>query len=227
MALKTISASIFACKIYNTRKDVDMSSLKIRERAFTLAEVLITLVVIGVIAALTIPTLINKTNNEAYVTALKKFYSETNQVLQTLAAQDCGTPGSIVECFDTSKAFEQAVASHFKISKNCNYDKNQNCWAPVNINYDGSGSDFQDYDFNSINSLNFVTLDGMSVGIDVGPDCESDYSDGNDPESPLYNTCGIVEVDVNGLKPPNRSGVDVFKFWVTSNKTPLLYPRGG
>ncbi len=39
---------------------------------FTLAEVLITLVIIGVIAALTLPSLINKTNNQETVSKLKK-----------------------------------------------------------------------------------------------------------------------------------------------------------
>jgi prepilin-type N-terminal cleavage/methylation domain-containing protein len=49
---------------------------------FTLAEVLITLGIIGVIAAITIPNLISQYKKEAQVTALKKFYSEFSQVLQ-------------------------------------------------------------------------------------------------------------------------------------------------
>ena len=44
-------------------------------RGFTLAEVLITLVIIGVIASMTIPTLMNKTNKQEYVSRLKKAYS--------------------------------------------------------------------------------------------------------------------------------------------------------
>ncbi|MDD3236639.1 MAG: type II secretion system protein [Candidatus Gastranaerophilales bacterium] len=45
--------------------------MKIKQ-GFTLAEVLITLVIIGVIAALTIPALLNNTNKEEYKIALKK-----------------------------------------------------------------------------------------------------------------------------------------------------------
>ena len=48
--------------------------------AFTLAEVLITLVIIGVIAAITVPTLINKTNKQEYGSKLKKAYSTLSQV---------------------------------------------------------------------------------------------------------------------------------------------------
>ena len=44
--------------------------------AFTLAEVLITLGIIGVVAAMTLPTLINMTNKKELEVALKKTYSE-------------------------------------------------------------------------------------------------------------------------------------------------------
>lgn len=49
---------------------------------FTLAEVLITLGVIGVIAALTIPTLISKYNETVTIIALKKTYSELAQAIK-------------------------------------------------------------------------------------------------------------------------------------------------
>ena len=51
-----------------------------KNNAFTLAEVLITLVIIGVIVSMTIPTLINKTQNQEFVSRLKKTYSTFAQV---------------------------------------------------------------------------------------------------------------------------------------------------
>ncbi|MDD3238151.1 MAG: prepilin-type N-terminal cleavage/methylation domain-containing protein [Candidatus Gastranaerophilales bacterium] len=51
------------------------------KKAFTLAEVLITLVIIGVIAAITIPSLLNNTNKEEYKTALKKSVSTLNNAI--------------------------------------------------------------------------------------------------------------------------------------------------
>ncbi|MDD3236767.1 MAG: type II secretion system protein [Candidatus Gastranaerophilales bacterium] len=51
------------------------------KKAFTLAEVLITLVIIGVIAALTIPALLNDTNKQEYRTATKKAYSVLSQAV--------------------------------------------------------------------------------------------------------------------------------------------------
>ena len=52
-----------------------------RKIAFTLAEVLITLGIIGVVAAMTLPTLIQKNNNRVVETRLKKFYSTMNQAI--------------------------------------------------------------------------------------------------------------------------------------------------
>ena len=52
-----------------------------RKRGFTLAEVLITLGIIGVVAALTLPTLIHNHNKKVIETRLKKFYSSINQAI--------------------------------------------------------------------------------------------------------------------------------------------------
>ena len=52
-------------------------------KGFTLAEVLITLTIIGVVAALTIPTLIQSSNSARYTTALKKNIAMLNQAMMT------------------------------------------------------------------------------------------------------------------------------------------------
>jgi len=57
--------------------------------AFTLAEVLITLVIIGVVAAMTIPTLISNYKKQVVETRLAKFYSSMNQAMQ-LSSVDNG-----------------------------------------------------------------------------------------------------------------------------------------
>ena len=53
-----------------------------RHFGFTLAEVLITLGIIGVVAAMTIPTLIQKHQKQTILTQLKKAYSELGQAIQ-------------------------------------------------------------------------------------------------------------------------------------------------
>lgn len=60
-----------------------------RKAAFTLAEVLITLGIIGIVAALTLPALIQKNNNRVVETRLQKFYSAINQAVK-MAEVDYG-----------------------------------------------------------------------------------------------------------------------------------------
>lgn len=53
-----------------------------KQTAFTLAEVLITLGIIGVVAAMTLPAIINETRNKELEVQFKKVYSELNQIAQ-------------------------------------------------------------------------------------------------------------------------------------------------
>lgn len=53
-----------------------------RKIAFTLAEVLITLGIIGIVAAMTLPALINKYQQKQTITQLQKVYSVLNQALR-------------------------------------------------------------------------------------------------------------------------------------------------
>lgn len=65
-------------------------SLLSSQNAFTLAEVLITLAIIGVVAALTIPSLVQNYKERETVTRLKEFYSVFSQAYQ-LAILEHGT----------------------------------------------------------------------------------------------------------------------------------------
>ena len=77
---------------------------------FTLAEVLITLGIIGVVAAMTIPTLMNQTASAEFKTGYKKIISTLNQAItmnvaldstdfSALSASDFATSGSIANMF--------------------------------------------------------------------------------------------------------------------------------
>ncbi|MDR1327709.1 MAG: prepilin-type N-terminal cleavage/methylation domain-containing protein, partial [Heliobacteriaceae bacterium] len=61
-----------------------------KKYAFTLSEVLITLGIIGVVAALTMPSLITKYEKQVTVTRLKKFYSIHMQTLKMTEAIEEG-----------------------------------------------------------------------------------------------------------------------------------------
>lgn len=191
--------------------------------AFTLAEVLITLGIIGVVAAMTIPILINSYQKHEYITGLKKFYSNFNQSLKNLTIEE-GCPDDL-QCtgiYSTSSPNIDELLKYYKTSKNCKRSMGAGCWAKFNQYYDGtstSSSTDNDMD-NNPTYYKFITVDGMSVGIGnsfMFYNCESGAT----------KTCGVLYVDVNGLKKPNRLGRDVFQFYVSNKQGALLYPRGG
>jgi len=64
-------------------------------KGFTLAEVLVTLAIIGVVAALTIPTLIQSTNNDKFKTGAKKALSVLNQALTIEGAETSNTAQTV------------------------------------------------------------------------------------------------------------------------------------
>ena len=69
------------------------------KKGFTLAEVLITLAIIGIVAALTIPSVISNYQQQEFKTGLKKAVSVLNEAIQTNIAQDGETP------YDTNDLF--------------------------------------------------------------------------------------------------------------------------
>ena len=62
------------------------------KKAFTLAEVLITLMIIGIVAALTIPSVISNYQQQEFKTGLKKAVSVLNEAIQMNIQEDGETP---------------------------------------------------------------------------------------------------------------------------------------
>ena len=82
--------------------------------AFTLAEVLITLGIIGIVAAMTIPTLMSKIQEKRYTTQYKKIFSELNQTMKMLE-NDESSPITMCKSFDDT-CFRDQFATKMKIS---------------------------------------------------------------------------------------------------------------
>lgn len=203
--------------------------------AFTMAEVLITLGIIGIVAALTIPPLVSNYQKRAYVIKLQKAYASFNIALKQLTNDyGCGTDLACTGLFSdsaSSSSFPIAIAKYLKISTDCTYSGGYGCFSKFNSNYDGSGSltDLVDVYYTT-----FITVDGASYAIwgttapAIYADCKQSAYDGLGP-SPMYtnSSCGYVYIDVNGPKQgPNYFGRDVFRFFITNQKGAYLYPSG-
>ena len=88
-SLKFLSDKVYS--LFTTHHSLihNDTSFSLKSAAFTLAEVLITLGIIGVVAALTMPALIQQQHKLVVETRLKKFYSVINQAI-TMSERDNG-----------------------------------------------------------------------------------------------------------------------------------------
>lgn len=195
---------------------------QIKAPGFTLSEVLLVLSVIGIIAALTIPTLVQKVSNYQYVTGLKKAYSTMSQAYNLLLAENGGDI-SYLFAGDGSNTFDTGVLNAFgtklNLIKNCG--SAMGCWYDTPRKYLNGNvvtANLDSYDNN--NYAKAILADGSMLLIDdFAGSCNSDNGDG-----PLDNSvCGSFDIDINGAKGPNTVSRDVFWFWITRTG---VYPRG-
>lgn len=177
-----------------------------QKKAFTLAEVLITLAVIGVVAALTLPTLIKNYEKQVYVTNLKKAYAELSQVFKLYIADEGVTDLSQTSLFSTDNNYtklNEILNKYFKVADLC-YSSHALCRV-VESNLDPAKGTFPTFDSNS--SIN--TVDGMAFQFSLDPfaSCKPNC----DNPSNMKGLCIHVDVDTNGIKPPNIRGRDFFE----------------
>lgn len=193
---------------------------KIKNKAFTIAEVLITLGVIGVVAAIVIPTISADINKNAEVAALKKMYSTLSNGYNLYVADnssiDSAFSGNGTNADDVNSL--NALAPYFRITKNCG--SATGCLYNSSIRFLGGGVFYADLDSTYNGSYAKAILeDGTLILLDeYAGTCSTDLGDG-----PLNNICAMFDVDINGFKGPNTRGRDYFSFWVTKTG---VYPVG-
>lgn len=149
-------------------------------KAFSLAEVLITMMVIAVIAAMTIPTLRKDANNKAIATNLKKIYSELNQASSLFLTENYSNKMCRAGISDDAAFEEEFINKKLNVVKKCTSGASQDCFGDSSL-VDGLSS--------------YVLNSGISISFDSFQ-C---------PDLNLY-----VYVDVNGPNGPNRPGSDQF-----------------
>ena len=85
-----------------------------KEKGFTLAEVLITLGIIGVVAAMTMPTLVNNSRNQECRAGLKTGYSLISNALTAMRADELSTRSGDY----ASREFTSVFRDYFKLGSN-------------------------------------------------------------------------------------------------------------
>lgn len=154
---------------------------------FTLAEVLITLVIIGIIAAITIPAVMNRTDDAENIAAFKKALSVINQAINTEYSLEGTTTGYT----DNPIAGLPAFASNWKglpaimakrtniINPNVEHTKSENYFA-----------------YSEERTRVFATSDGIVYWLNEPTNAYR--------ECTMSFGCAFGMVDVNGEKGPNK-----------------------
>ena len=171
--------------------------------AFTLAEVLITLGIIGVVAALTMPALIENHRKQVTISKLKKVYSTISQAYM-LAKNDNGDIENWkLRNYEDSQNDDEDVLyyllPYLKVQKFCGKNE-QGCFPDVVYKSLGSFGLNINFDRNRWYS-NAILEDGTSIA--------SITFSGNN---------AVIRVDINGSNPPNVLGIDLFGFNVLPEK---------
>lgn len=177
------------------------------KHGFTLAEVLVTLGIIGVVSALTIPTLVKNHQRQVYVTQLQKVVNELSQ-----AADKAITDSNAVSLDETRYGTNKAngasnfLNDYFKIVKDCGETATP-CFADSYEDLSGNA-------FELGTQIIAVSLaSGASISI-----CSKwyyppyyDNGDGTMAKEDLHSYYNL-QIDVNGAQGPNIAGRDLFSF---------------
>ena len=182
--------------------------------AFTLAEVLITLAVIGIVAALTLPGLIQNHNEKAWSTAKDLWEKKLTETVRRMNVD------GVMTGHESTEEFMNTFKNYMKVIKTCDNGDINKCYSPKivttgkddaleEIETDGltsaSSMGLKEWQTNT-NTMSFVVADGTTVIMAYQPECP--YAD------PIEDTgsqvsCMAYMVDVNGKKGPNRVGKDI------------------
>ena len=171
-----------------------ISELKNKKKAFTLAEALITLVIIGVIAALTIPAILVNTEQHEYKSALKKALSALNQVIELNIALEGYGPleaGGMGDPDKEDSLFEMFRNRMNVISTSKSYDRGGTA------NYAFFTADGMRYEFPTAKRPA-----GGTFSTDNSK-CARPQSNVQDDAGEVYNDPCFIIVDVNGQRRPN------------------------
>lgn len=171
------------------------------KKAFTLAEVLITLVIIGVIASLTIPTLKKVSDEKAYVSGVLKAYAELSAATKSLRRTE--GPIAIWTNYGSDNAASEIINKYKTIMPSVAVPTSSYTIQTLN----NSTSSIDTSTFTDGNRT-ITAADGVIFNLSSVNNCTA----GN-----ATKDCFRFIVDVNGIKDPNMIGVDIYAFDIMKN----------
>lgn len=169
------------------------------KKGFTLSELLLSLIIVGVIAVLTIPVLLNNVSNKTFATQVKNMSAIIEQLAQDelltnktrdLSDTDFGDPEELL------------TEKHFAIVKSCSSDDSlTDCWK--------TGGGDAEVSYKNLDNDAYAITAGDTVVLKNGVMLKYTLTADSD------KTIGMFVFDVNGNDKPNILGRDLFGFLIT------------
>ena len=200
-----------------------------KKTGFTLAEVLITLGIIGVVAAITIPTLVSNYKQRAWDTAANVFEKKLEESLKTMNTQQT------LAGYSNTSDFVNELSKHFKITRVCKNDDLLTCFEDK-VMWGAGDADPEEVDMANIKTAsNFGQEDwdtdiigvqfanGTTGLVAYNPECKQNpYSN-----QVTGTSCLALLYDTDGFKTPNTSGKDLRSINVSKLGRTCAFELGG
>ena len=202
-----------------------------RRVGFTLAEVLITLGIIGIVSAMTIPTLVKKYQEKIIINQVWNSYAMLNEAFKR-AINDHGhvnewcniqTVNDYPIC---AEKIRDLLSQYLKISKNCTSWLYMGKCMNGNLKHTSTQGEKDLIHFQSGYFKSMILQNGMGLTIDArnwGNSSSSwckiatNLQKEQQINALSSNNCGFLYLDLNGNKGPNKDGVDLFAFSIRNN----------
>lgn len=162
--------------------------MRVKISGFTLSETLLTLGVIGVIAAIVIPNLNKSINEQEYKTSYKKAFSIANQAVENGKREYSFSSSSYDDDNQVYLKNFLAFKEQFSVVKECVSNNNSDCW-------DVNGEHYYSSLYPNQEAYAFIDKSGVAWSM-------------------CHSTADRILVDTNGFKKPNQWGKDRFAFYI-------------
>ena len=199
---------------------------QVRKGGFTLAEVLITLGIIGIVAALTLPAFISNVQGRIQAKRVENINQKLSKVTDKMAVQS-GLIG-----YPDTMAFVQEMKKHMSIAKVCDNSHLSECWGTTEVDV-GKDKPWEisktktaktlkiGEPDNWADTVGIVTADGTPMILSYDKECNFDVNNTGlqfDKSSGKSNSlkCLSGVFDWNGGAKPNKLGDDVLTLGMAS-----------
>jgi len=202
-----------------------------KKLAFTMAEILLSLTIIGVVAAITLPSLTGNINERTWNTQRKALYARMSQAVALMPALNgygttTGTAGTSSAVDTAAETFiASGLSKVLKINNICDNTHLKDCGLPETLTRLDGGATISIENIKTLNTLNygfrsvngvpyntkaaaFETANGESILVHYNPKCQQDLNE-TDSYQIEPKMCANFIYDLNGSKGPNTVGKDI------------------